>query len=45
MTDSATQPPTGDFFDEGMWPEYCDPLYLMPDGKKHTRTHTSISSI
>jgi len=27
----GTQPPTGDFFDEGMWPEYCNPLYLMPD--------------
>ena len=33
MTDSATEPPAGDFFDEGMWPEYCNPLYLMPDGK------------
>lgn len=31
MTDSATEPPAGDFFDEGMWPEYCNPLYLMPD--------------
>ena len=24
-------PPTGDAFDEGMWPEYCNPLYVMPN--------------
>lgn len=22
---------TSDYMDEGMWPEYCNPLYLMPD--------------
>jgi hypothetical protein len=21
----------GEFFDEGMWPEYCNPLYQMPE--------------
>jgi len=22
---------TSDYLDEGMWPEYCNPLYIMPD--------------
>lgn len=27
----GTTSASSDLFEEGMWPEYCNPLYLMPD--------------